>query len=398
MVISETVALIPKLATAQFDATNGPESTRVYNRGRYTVSKVFRGSLSVYAALLAILVSACSRESEEPVTQIRPVRTIIVEEHNGEREVRLAGTVESQIQVDLAFRIGGRLVERLVNVGDAVEAGQAIARLDPSDEENNLRAAEASFIAANGQLSEARLNYDRQRQLFNRQVVARAAVDRAEQALTSAQAASDAAQAQLGIARRRLDDTQLYADAPGVVTVVGAEPGEVVSAGRMVAQLARNDGKDAVFNVSASVVRDSPPDPEVTVSLSAAAGISAKGRVREVSPRADPVTGTFRIRVGLIDPPADMRLGSPVTGSVHFGGAAGIEIPASALTRTSGEPAVWVVDPAKNTVSLRTIEIVDFSPTSVIVSAGLAAGEIVVTAGVQALRPGQEVRLQGGVT
>ena len=362
------------------------------------MSTLRRGSLSVYVTLLAVLVSACTRENEEPVTEIRPVRTIVVEEHKAEREVRLAGTVESQIQVDLAFRIGGRLVERLVNVGDTVKAGQAIARLDPSDEENNLLAAEASFIAANGQLSEARLNYDRQRQLFNRQVVARAAVDRAEQVLTSAQAATDAAQAHVGIARRRLDDTQLLADAPGVVTVIGAEPGEVTAAGRMIVQLARDDGKDAVFNVPAAVMASSPPDPEVVVTLSSPPGVSAQGRVREVSPRADPVTGTFRVRVGLIDPPAEMRLGSTVTGRATFGGVAGIEIPASALTRTSGEPAVWVVDPAKNTVSLRTVEIVDFSPTSVIVSSGLAAGEIVVTAGVQALRPGQEVRQPGGVS
>src|SRR5262245_54228609 len=371
---------------------------RASSAGRYAVSNVCRDLLCAYIALAAVLASGCTRESEETVTDIRPVRAVAVQQHEAAREVRFAGTVESQIQVNLAFRIGGRVIERSANVGDSIKAGQLIARLDPSDEENNLHAADASFIAANGQLSEARLNYDRQRQLLNRQVVARAAVDRAEQALTTAQAAADAAQAHLEIARRRLDDTELRADAPGVVTVVGVEPGEVTAAGRMIVQLARNDGRDAVFNVPASAMAASPPDPSVLVTLSSPPGASAQGRVREISPQADPVTGTFRVRVALIDPPAELRLGSAVTGTATFGGAAGIEIPASALTRQSGEPAVWVVDPTKHTVALRPVEIADFTPASVIVSAGLAVGEVVVTAGVQALRPGQEVRLLGSAT
>jgi multidrug efflux pump subunit AcrA (membrane-fusion protein) len=117
--------------------------------------------------------------------------------------------------------------------------------------------------------------------------------------------------------------------------------------------------------------------------------------VREVSPRADPATGTFRVRVGLIDPPAAMRLGSTVTGRTTFGGATGIEVPASALTGAQDAPAVWVVDPATNTVALRPIGVERFGPASVAVSDGLSVGDIVVTAGVQALRPGQEVRLLG---
>lgn len=120
--------------------------------------------------------------------------------------------------MNLAFRIGGRLTERRVDVGDTVEPGHLLARLDPTDEENGLRAAEASLAAANGQLSEARINYDRQRQLYERQIAARVAFGRAEQVYTTAQAAADPAAAQVGIARRRLADTELYADAAGVLT------------------------------------------------------------------------------------------------------------------------------------------------------------------------------------
>jgi membrane fusion protein, multidrug efflux system len=280
-------------------------------------------------------------------------------------------------------------------VGDTVEAGQRIAALDPMDEENALRAAEAALAASGGQLAEARANFDRQRQLYERQFVALAALERAEQVLTSAQGSFDAAEAQVGIARRRLADTALYADAPGVVTAIGAEPGEVVQAGRMIAEIARDEGKDAVFDVPAAVIAASPPDPEVTVTLSLTPAVTAMGRVREIAPRADPVTGTFRVRVGLIDPPEEMRLGSTVNGQVHFGGTGGIELPASALTGSDGSPAVWVVDPAAMTVSLRPIGVARFNPATVSVADGLSVGEMVVTAGVQALRPGQEVRLLG---
>jgi membrane fusion protein, multidrug efflux system len=340
-------------------------------------------------------LAACQEEEGAAAPELRPVRTVLVEESTAGETITLSGTVESQVQVDLAFRIGGRLVERLVGVGDTVEPGQVVARLDPADEENALRGAEAGRTAAAAQLSEARSNYDRQRQLFERDVISEAGLQRAEQTFTSAQSAYDAAAAQVGIARRRLADTVLEADAPGVVTAVGAEAGEVVTAGRRIVQLARDEGKDAVFDVPAAVAATAPPDPEVQVTLSLNPGVTATGRVREVAPRADPSTGTIRVRVGLIDPPAELRLGSTVNGRVHFGGSGGIEVPASALTAADGNPAVWVVDPATSTVALRPVEVTRFAPDTVGIAAGLEIGEQIVTAGVQALRPGQEVRLLG---
>jgi membrane fusion protein, multidrug efflux system len=303
--------------------------------------------------------------------------------------------VESQVQADLGFRIGGRLTERLVQVGDVVEAGQLLARLDPTDEENGLRAAEANLAAAEGQLTELRTNYDRQRQLFDRGIAARAALDRAETALTTGTAAADAARAQYGIAKRRLVDTELLADAPGTVTARGAETGEVVTPGRMIFQIARNEGRDAVFDVPAALMEAGSMETVLDVALSQSPTVSTKGRIREVSPRADAVTGTFRVRVGLIDPPAELRLGSIVTGRTVFDEVAAIEIPASALTRCDGVPAVWVVDPATMAVALRPITVDRFTPATVIVAEGLLPGDVVVTAGVQALRPGQIVRLAG---
>jgi RND family efflux transporter MFP subunit len=349
--------------------------------------------LTLAAGLCVVLVACQSEEEPKEEAQARPVRSITVAERMAGNTVSLAGIIESQVQVDLAFRIGGRMTERLVGVGDQVEAGQVVARLDPADEENGLRAAEASLAAAEGQLAEARTNFDRQRQLYDRAIASRAAFDRAETTLTNAVAQTDAARAQYLIAKRRLNDTELHADAPGRITAIGAEPGEVVQPGRMVVQIARDGGLDAVFDVPAAVLEASPSDPEVTVTLSQTPSVSAQGRIREVAPRADLVTGTFRVRVGLIAPPAELRLGSTVTGTALFGEGNVIEVPATALTRSDKGPAVWVVDPANQTVAMRDIVVDSFLPASVVVAEGLAPGDVVVTAGVQALRPGQPVRV-----
>ncbi|MGH6896071.1 MAG: efflux RND transporter periplasmic adaptor subunit [Geminicoccaceae bacterium] len=231
------------------------------------------------------------------------------------------------------------------------------------------------------------------RRLFRRQGLAAV-----RQTLETAQSRADAAQAQLSIAESRLSYTELFADSAGTVTTVGAEPGEVVQAGRMIVQIAREDGRDAVFDVPAQLKDLAPADPEIEVVLTMNPAVSAIGRVREVAPRADPATGTFAVRVGLADPPSAMRLGSTVTGRMQVGHASGIEIPASALTRAEGQPAVWVVDPATATVVLRNIEVARHDPVSVVVAQGLEPGDIVVTAGVQALRPGQKVRLLGAAS
>lgn len=347
---------------------------------------------SVAAAALAVL-AACQPAEQKAAPEIRPVRVVTIQSGSGGDSVSLTGRVQAESEVNLAFRIDGRMISRAVNVGDTVTAGQEIARLNPENEENGLRAAEATLQGARGQLIEARANEERNRSLLAQNFISQAAFDRITQVANSAQAQVDAAQAQVGIARNRLGYTRLLADAGGVVTAVGAEPGEVVQGGRMVVQVARKDGRDAVFDVSARLKDIAPANPEITVTLATDPAVTAKGRVREVSPRADPVTGTFAVRVGLIDPPAAMRLGTTVTGRMQVGAPQGIELPASALIRAEGRSAVWVVDPQTMTVSLRTIEVQVSDPEKVRVMAGLNSGEIVVAAGVQALRPAQKVRL-----
>jgi multidrug efflux pump subunit AcrA (membrane-fusion protein) len=177
------------------------------------------------------------------------------------------------------------------------------------------------------------------------------------------------------------------------VTVKGAEPGEVVAAGRMVLQVARQGGQDAVFNVPSQLIRQSPKNPEVTVALSDDPAVVATGHVREVAPQADAATGTYVVKVGLDNPPDIMRLGATIMGQVKIQSEPVIQLPGTALTQSEGKPAVWVVDPEKKTVSLLPVTVGHYDTSSIIVVGGLRDGDLVVTAGVQALRPGQQVRL-----
>ncbi|HWL68406.1 MAG TPA: efflux RND transporter periplasmic adaptor subunit [Geminicoccus sp.] len=338
-------------------------------------------------------LAACDAEPEAAVPEVRPVRTVTVEKRAAGMPVILTGRIEAEDEVALAFRLSGRMIERPVALGTRVEPGDVIARLEPHNELNALRAAEANLAAAEGQLVEARAEFRRQQTLAERGFAAQAVYDRARQALQTAQSAVDSGRALLKNAQDQVSFTELEADAEGVVTTIGAEPGEVVQTGQMIVRLARQGGRDAVFDVPAQVIRSAPADPVIAITLTEDPSVVATGRVREVAPQADPVTRTFEVRVGLADPPPDMRLGATVTGRMEVDQGEIIELPASALTQHERQPAVWVVDPAEQTVALRSVDVLRFSPGAVVVAAGIDPGETVVTAGVQALHPGQKVRL-----
>jgi RND family efflux transporter MFP subunit len=345
------------------------------------------------ALSLTVMLAGCEPATEERPPEVRPVRTVTVEKRPAGVPVVLTGRIAAEDEARLAFRLSGRMVERGVGVGDRVTAGQLIGRLDAQDQQNALRAAEASLQAAQGQATEAEAEFQRQRTLEERGFAARAVYERARQARQTTRSQVEAAEAQVRFARDQVSFTELQADAEGVVTEVGAEPGEVVQAGQMIVRLARQDGRDAVFDVPAQVIRSAPADPEIQVSLTEDPRIAAVGRVREVAAQADPVTRTFEVKVGLAEPPPEMRLGATVTGRMEIDEGQSIRLPATALTRQGDDPAVWVVDPATETVSLRAIDVLRFEPAYVVVASGVMPGEVVVTAGVQALHPGQKVRL-----
>jgi membrane fusion protein, multidrug efflux system len=350
------------------------------------------------AAAIVIVIAAplagCSRDAAR-TPEPRPVRTVAVEHRAVGEIVSFTGQIRARDQFNIAFRLDGRVIERRANLGDVVAAGQVVARLDSQNQQNALRSAKANLAAAQAALTEARLTFGRQQALLKNAATARARFDSAQEALHSAEATVDSAQAEVLTAQDQLSYTILRADRPGAVTAVGAEPGEVLRAGQMIVQLAGQSELDAVFDIPERLIRTGARDPVVDLVLSDDAQVRATGYVRQVAPQADSATRTFQVKVGIKSPPDGMRLGSTVIGRLELGAPDGVEIPASALTEGNGRPAMWVVDRPSQTVSLRPVDVVRFDPASVVISRGLERGDLVVTAGIQMLRPGQKVRLLG---
>jgi RND family efflux transporter MFP subunit len=347
------------------------------------------------ALVLPVHFSGCSQQAETSAPEARPVRTVTVETRQAGVPITMTGRIEAEDEVARSFRIGGRILESDLKVGNRVEPGQLIARLESQNELNSLRAAKANLAAAQAQLTQSRNHYERQETLLSQGWTTRANYDQAKKGLQTAQSQVDAAEAQLKSAHDLVSFTEIRADTSGVVTVLGPSAGEVVQPGQMIIRLARKDGRDAVFDVAAQVLRNAPTNPDILIVLTDDPKVTARGRVRTVAPQANPVTRTFEVKVGLIDPPPAMRLGATVTGRMEGDSVPVINIPATALTKFNSQPAVWVVDPSNKIVSIRNVDVLRYDPARVAVSGGLTTGEVIVTAGVQALHPGQKVRLLG---
>jgi membrane fusion protein, multidrug efflux system len=354
-----------------------------------------RSCAALFPLVAALLLTACQEETRVEAPPARPVRTVVVEKSKLGEVVALTGQIQAENEATLSFRIAGRIIERSVGVGDQVALDQVLAKLDPQNELNALRSAEANLSAAQARLQEASNNFTRQQTLLERGFTTRVLFDQAEQNYRTAQSQLDDAKAQLKTAEDRVSYTELKADAAGTIIARSAETGEVVQAGQMIFQVARKGGWDAIFDVPAQVLRSAPPEPKIDIALTDAPSVRAVGRVRQVDPQADPITRTFRVRVSIADPPAAMRLGATVVGRMQMDSTPVISIPATALTEFERQPSVWVVDKSNLTVSMRKVGVARFDQGTVEISDGLDTGDVVVTAGIQALHPGQKVRLLG---
>ena len=241
-----------------------------------------------------------------------------------------------------------------------------LASLDPQNELNALRSAQAALWAARAS-SSRRATITSARATLSRGITTQVAFDQAQQAMRTAQSRVDSAQAQLHNAEDRVGFTELQADAPGVVTARRRRARRGRAAGQMIVQVARQDGRDAVFDVPAQVMRTAPR-PDIAVRLTDDPAVKATGRVREVE-RRRPIRSRARsaVRVGLTDPPAAMRSARRSTGRMKLASSPRSPIPASALTNINGQPAVWIVDPATRPFDAQCRGL-RFDPATVVIS------------------------------
>ena len=257
------------------------------------------GRLAIAMALAVMTLGACTKKTEPPPV-VRPVRSIVVVKRQvGDPKV-VSGHLRARNEVNLAFRIGGRVIERKLGVGDKVEAGQTVALLDAEVERNTRNSAQADVAAARASLDQSEAFERRQKKLLTELVISPNEYDSALRQLKTTKAQLDAAQAKLKSAEEQLSYTELKSDAAGVITDKGAEVGEVVPAGKMILQVAQQTGRDAVFDVPAQAIRDGLSlGAQGEVWLADHPEVKVDGKLREISPQADPVTRNYQVKVEL---------------------------------------------------------------------------------------------------
>ncbi len=308
------------------------------------------------------------------------------------RGLEYAAEVRPRTESRLGFRVNGKLLRRMVDVGQHVSAGQPLAQLDAQDYKLSVDAAKAQFAAAVANRDLAASDFKRFKDLRDQNFISAAELERRDVALKAAQSQVDQAQAQLSAQGNQSAYTTLVADAAGVVTSADAEPGQVLAAGTPVVRIAQDGARDVVFSVPEDKVSQVKLGSGVEVHMWSGNAVY-QGKVREVSASADPVTRTFAIKVGLVS--ADvLPLGTTVSvvpRALDRSGPAVIKLPTSALQHDGKSVAVWVLDRTSMTVRLQPIVIATADGNEVVIQTGLQPGMEVVVAGVHVLSPGQKV-------
>jgi RND family efflux transporter MFP subunit len=321
------------------------------------------------------------------------VRSVLVTGGASGESASYTAEIRSRFETDLSFQVPGKLVRRDVDPGSAVKKGQVLAQLEQTDTQLGVDATRSTVPAAQADLDRSRSEEARFRDLLERGLTTRAQYQAQQTAVRSAEAKLAQATAELRLAQQKLGYTTLRADQDGVVTRVLVEVGSVVAAGQRAFSIARPSQLEAVFDVPDARIGEVQPNSAVVISPVQGERVVWAGRVREISPSADPVTRTYQVRTTIVDPPPSLRLGMTVSVTLpRVGGAPNVALPAGSIFQQNAKPAVWIVK-QDETVELRPVTVERYDSDRVYIAAGLSTGERVVTAGVHRLAAGQKVKL-----
>ncbi|MGG7604987.1 efflux RND transporter periplasmic adaptor subunit [Massilia sp. BKSP1R2A-1] len=344
------------------------------------------------APLLLLLLAGCGKD-EAKVEDIRPVRVVKLAAGDGAERVEFSGDVRPRYESRLGFRVGGKIVERKVDVGANVKDGQVLMRLDPQDLRLAEAQARATLRAAETERDLAQADYKRHQNLRAQNFVSQAVLDAKQAALRAAQANVDAARAGFRGQSNQAGYANLESDTNGVVTAVDAEVGQVVAAGAPVVRVARTDEKEVVIGIPEDRVGQLRNASDVKVRLWANRDEAISGKIREVSPVADPATRTYTVKVSIPANP-EVRLGMTATVDMAASGKGNgshLRVPLTALVQDKGATSVWVVE--NGAVQLRRVQVAGQADNDILLAGGVQPGQTVVTAGVHLLKPGQKVKI-----
>jgi RND family efflux transporter MFP subunit len=344
------------------------------------------------AAIGLVLLSACAQHAPAEES-VRPVRIARVAAPSATQAASYSGEVRARRETALGFQTSGRVITRLVEVGDVVKAGVPLLRLDPADAALNANAAKSSLESARSQYRQAQLDFQRYERLAAKAYVSRYDYERAKLSMDTSAETYRSAEANYRLAVNQSAYTTLTAPVAGVVTALEVEAGQVVPSGQVAVRIAQEGEREIVVSVPEGRVDELRTARKLEVELWAGAGKRYAGRLRELAPDIDPVTRTYDARVSIVDADAAVRLG--MTGKVVLElpeEASLRRLPLTAIYDADGNPGVWVVDPADSRAKLRRVRLAGAQRDGVLVQSGLRDGELVITAGVNLLREGQKVR------
>jgi RND family efflux transporter MFP subunit len=344
------------------------------------------------AALALLALAGCDERQEAAAPPPRSVLATVVHLEPASPARTLPGTIRARVESDLGFRVGGKVIRRLVDAGQVVRPGEALAELDSIDLHLQLQQARADLASAATARETAQRELDRQATLRRAGWSTSSDYDRQKTSADEAAGRYDRAAQAVALAARALDYGTLRADAAGVITSTGAEPGQVVAAGQTVLRLARLDEREATVAVPEALV-DAARNSIAEVTLWALPGRRYRATLRELSPNADAATRTYPARFSLSDAPPEVMLGMTATVTLTADARPAAHVPMTAILDQGDGPSVWVVEPQTGALSQRKVGIAHLGQTEAVISDGLREGETIVTMGVQKLDAAQHVRI-----
>ncbi|WP_415927051.1 efflux RND transporter periplasmic adaptor subunit [Mesorhizobium argentiipisi] len=349
---------------------------------------------AVIAAVLGL--AGCSQEKAKVVQEVlRPVKVVEIGEAQTTRQLDYSGSVRARTEMNLGFRIAGKVTERLVDIGQHVNGGDVLARVDPADYELSVKSATASLDAAERQVETVDLARKRAEQLYAKNFAPKSQLDQARLTYDQAVATRDAARSALAQAQNQVQYADLKASKNGIVTAISADVGQVVAAGTPVMTVAVDGEKEVSIAVPETDIAGFKPGKEVKASFWSEEGLTLDGKVREVAGSADPQSRTFAIRVSLPNDPR-VLLGMTANVQATVGSKTQlVSIPLTAMAEKDGKQIVWAVDRASDTVHPRPIKVANFTVDGVAVADGLKQGDVVVAAGTQFMTDNLKVKLSG---
>lgn len=344
-------------------------------------------------AALGLALSGCNEKKEETAEVVRPVKVVEIAQADTTRKLDYSGSVKARTDMNLGFRVSGKIVERKVDIGEKVKPGDVLARIDSTDYVLAVRRSQADLDSAEKQLQTTELARNRAQTLFDKNVTSKSQLEQAELSYEQAVSTRDSAVSALAEAKNQVAYSDLTSDMNGIVTTINADVGQVVSSGTPVITVAVDGEKEVLIAVPEMDIAQFKVGKNVKARFWSDDALVLDGKVREVAGSADTQSRTFAVRVSLPNDPR-VLLGMTATIEAQADNTQPyVSIPLSALAQRDGRQIVWLVDRNAGTVHSRAVKVADFADDGVRVADGLKTGDVVVAAGTQFMTENMKVKL-----